>query len=351
MSMDAWLWAAVLAPAIATLPAALARAGSGGWIAPVLALPVLLAIDRLWERVAGGGIVRGFCGALGVRGGRALTIIYIMWAVLLGGVQLNLCARRMAAVEPAGGWLAAAAVLLLAVWFANGRSTVVARWGVPTLGWLLVGLGTTAGLALMQVRRENLVPLWSDGSDLFGAAVTIIGVLCVRVYGGFLPKDEGTKPDGARPAVLVCGLLGVLQLAVQGCLGAEFAARLENPLLTLSRNVGVEGTFQRAESLVAALLLSADLALVALLLCAVKKGVEQAWRENGKRGRIWAAVAMSACAAVSGGARPETMLALISTGNLLLGIGVPLFILAVVRIRGRKKGAYLVPKSEKNGTS
>ncbi|MBQ3135532.1 MAG: GerAB/ArcD/ProY family transporter [Oscillospiraceae bacterium] len=350
---DAWLWAATLGPATAFLPVTAARAGAGGWVAPMLALPAVLAADRLMRRVSRGGLVHNLCDTLGVGAARILTAIYVMWAVLLGGVQMYTCAQRLAAVEPAGGsWPVTGAVVLLAVWFAKKSPAVMARWSVPVLGWLLAGLGVVAGLALLQARWDNLVPLWSNGEGLLGAVVLALGVLCVRVYGGFL--WEGTEREaggGLRWPAVVCGVLSVLLLAAQGSLGVELAARMENPLLALSRNIGVEGTFQRAESLVASVLLLADLALVTLLLCAVETGVRRVWRVPRGRSAVVSAVAMLSGAAAGGGVPMRLLRVLIPAGNLLLGVGVPLLVLAVRRIRDKKQGAYLVPEKEEKGTS
>lgn len=338
---SAWTWAASLAPAAAVLPVVTARAGAGGWAAPVLALPLIWAADRLWEQVR----AQGFCRVPGKRGGCALTIIYIMWAVLLGGVQLRTAMGRTerALNLPMGSWVLTTGVILLALWFVRGKPAACARWALLARNGLLVGLGAVALLALRQVRWDDLLPLWGEGGELPGAVGVTFAVLCVRVYGGFLPcgsdKKTGTSP------VLMCGLLSALLLTVQGSLGTALAARLEDPLLTLSRNVGVEGAFQRAESLLAALLLPADLALLTLLL----------WVARGTMGRWWPAAAAATFAAARVPVSAEQMERLryqiVPAGNAAVGLVIPLSLFVVGRIKSRKRGAYIVPENEENGTS
>lgn len=348
---SAWTWVAALAPAAAILPAISAQAGAGGWLAPLLALPGILWVDWLLGRVGGDGLANGLCRVLGSGFGRVLTIIYIMWAVVLGGMQLRLSARRLAAAVPAeGAWLLGV-LLLMAVWFAWREPAAAARWSVLMLGWLLIALGVVIVLATAQMRKENLLPLGAVGDGLFEAVGVALGVLCVRVYGGFL-RGEAVPRDrtGRYLPVLVCGVLAGLLLVVQGNLGTELAARLEDPLLTLSRNVGVEGTFQRAESLLASGLLPADIGLLALLLWAIRTAASQGWQlRRGARAVVAAAAAaMAGSAALIGDMRDLGRW--VVTVNLALGMGVPLVLAVILRIRRGKQGAYLVPDEGKNGT-
>lgn len=336
-----WAWAASLAPAAAILPGAAARAGAGGWIAPVLALPLILAAEPLLEGVD----ARAFGRVLGKWGGRALTIIYIMWAVVLGGVQLRVSVRRLesAAVLPAEPWVLKAGVILLALWMARGKAAACARWSRLVLKGLLAGLGAVALLALRQVRWNELLPLWDGGEGIPAAAAAAFAVLCVRVYGGFVPCGHGGR--SAKYAVPVCAVLGSLLLTVQGNLGADLAARLEDPLLTLSRNVGVEGAFQRAESLLAALLLLADLALLTLLLWWVRSAVGRAWPAAGAA--IFAAASLPMTAEQTELLRYEV----IPAGNFAVGLVIPLILFVLGRVKGRKKGAYIVPENGENSIS
>ncbi len=348
---SAWTWVAALAPAAAVLPAVSAQAGAGGWLAPLLALPGILWVDWLLGRVGGDGLAGGLCRALGSGFGRVLIIIYIMWAVVLGGVQLRISARRLAAVTPTeGAWLVGI-LLLMAVWFAWREPASAARWSVLMLGWLLTALGGVAVLATAQMRKENLLPLGVVGDGLFEAVGAALGVLCVRVYGSFL-RGEAAPRDrkGRYLPVLACGVLAGLLLVVQGNLGTELAARLEDPLLTLSRNVGVEGAFQRAESLLASGLLPADIGLLALLLWAIRTAAGQGWQLRGgaRAVVVTAATAMAGSAALIGDVRDLGRW--VGTVNLVLGVGVPLILVVILRIRQGKRGAYLVPDEGKNGT-
>lgn len=333
---SAWTWAACLATAVTILPAATARAGAGGWIAPVLALPALWAAERLLEPVSAHGLARTFCDVLGKGSGRTLTIIYIMWAVVLGGVQLRTSVQRVetAATWPASPWLLSAGMVLLALWIVRGRSEVCARWALLVLNGLLSVLGAVALLALQQVRWDNLLPLWSGSDGVVGALGITFALLCLRVYGGFLPGNEG-RPSMRYP-VAVCVLLGVLLLTIQGNLGTDLAARLEDPLLTLSRNVGIEGAFQRAESLLATMLLLSDLALLTLLLWAARAALGKSHGGGKEAAWVGLGVFVAAILPVQAVQLDRFRHEIVPVVHFVLGLVVPLLLLMAKRIKQEK---------------
>lgn len=350
-SVSAWIWTAALAPAVMTLPAA---ARAGGWLAPLLALPVVIAAERLLYRPRRGGLAAAFCNVLGGGAGRVLTFIYMAWAAVLGGVQVRGSVRRVETVAAGGNcpWLLTVGLVLLAVWFARGRPAACGRWAAVVWSGLLTVLAGVAVLALLQVRRDDLLPLRSGGEELLPGTAAVLGALCLRVYGSFLRQEDGAGTEARYPAA-VCVLLAFLLMTVQGVLGAELARRVEDPLLTLSRNVGLEGAFQRAESLLAATLLLADLALLTLLFWAARCGAEQiGWARHGRRAALGTAAAVLIC-----GLWPAQeacvrafRLRIAPWVNLALGLGVPLALVIAERIRNRKRGAHLVSGSGENGT-
>ena len=84
--------AALTAAALGLLGPMIQAGGRLGWLGPVVAAPVGLLLCALWERLGKGELSQGLEEALGVFGGRAAEILY-----LLGGwVQLTHGAWRYA---------------------------------------------------------------------------------------------------------------------------------------------------------------------------------------------------------------------------------------------------------------
>ncbi len=324
-------WAAILAPGVSVLPGLCAwQAGVGGWLSLIVALPAVLLLGRVLARISRGGLARTFFSLLGPAWGRLLTIIYIVWALVLGAARLRLSGQRMmfTARQETGVWFFLVVLVTACVWLVWRGAVVFVRAAAVFSRILILALVAVLVLTVSQIRMEHLWPLWKeDVLPVFRGAVSALGVLCYGVYAAFLCDGAEENEVWAGGAVWVCGLLALLQAAVLGNLGSELIGGLADPFLTLSKHVGVEGAFQRVESLVGALWLFADLALIGLLLTASRRMVECAMpRWNG----TWV---LSVCAAVvllgSGLVFQDAVLAqrfeyeVAPLGNLVLGAVFP----------------------------
>lgn len=318
------VWAAVLSPAVGILPALAARLGGpGGWLAPLVALPALLLLTRLW------GCLARRKERMGSTAGRLLTIIYIMWALALACARLRLSGQRLqfTAQRETRLWFFLPIVAGAAAWLAWGKADAFVRAAAVFGRVLALALVAVLGLTLFQMRPENLFPLWTgDILPVLKAAVPTLGVLCYGVYGAFL--WDGAGGEGVKRRVSGgCVILALLLLSVLGNMGPELAAALEDPFLTLSKHVGVEGAFQRVESLVSALWLLGDLALLGLLLWACRRMVRSLVPRRKDR---WIAAAGAVAILLGSGlVFRDAILAqqfeytIAPVGNLVLGAAVP----------------------------
>ena len=342
------VWVAVLGAAVGVLPGIAARSGGmAGWLAPLLAAPALLAASWLLWRVTergGQGLAAVFCRLLGGAAGRLLTIIYIMWGLLVGAARLRLSGQRLVVTGQRDGglWFFLPVIAFMVGWMAWGKLAAFARTAVLFRRGLLLTLGGVVALTAFQIRKENLLPLWlGDLAAACRAAVPALGVLCVGVYGAFaLDGVKGVKGDGGRWTAYTlgfCSLLALFLLAVLGNLGGPLTAELEDPFITLSKNVGVEGAFQRVESLVSALWLLADLTLLALLVWACRRALDDIWPAAGGVRSVMAAVALLLLGA--GAVFPDAAAAqrfeqvVAPAGNLVLGLAVPAVLFLVLKVR------------------
>lgn len=82
----------------------------------------------------------------------------------------------------------------------------------------------------------------------------LLGFSC----GGDAARDIG---GAIRRTALGCLVLTLAQGVILGSLGPVLAGRLDSPFLALAKSVGVEGAFQRVESVVAALWVTADVTM------------------------------------------------------------------------------------------
>lgn len=303
----ALLWAGLLAPAADQLPGLLLpTAGRGAWLAVLAAGVVLWLLGWAVCRLAGTeGPARALRRGLGPVFGRAVLLIYIMYSVVLLALRLRLCAARLVGGEEQSGaaWPVVLAVALLALWMGRGKVTAFGRTAQIFLVILLVTAGAVLALALPHARLERVFPVTPAlALESLRAAPLAAGVLGWGLYASFLLGETELPGEGRRwrwPLWSLGGavLLAAAQIVVVANLGTGLAMQLDNPFFALAKGVGVEGAFQRVESLVLALWVLADLSMDGVLLLALRVMVKEVFpRYREEKAVVWAVLAAAALA-------------------------------------------------------
>ena len=296
----ALLWAGVMAPAAELLPALLLPgAGKGAWLAVILAAPLVLAAGWLLGSLAGReGLAATTVSLLGRWAGGLVLLLYIVWGLFLLAVRLRLCAQRLLSSGERDGalWFFLLSVAAVLLWMGRGKLPAFARAGQLFLTALLLTAGVVLGLSLFQARPERLLPLWWDeAGPVVQGALSAAGVMGWGLFLPFLMGEVRDQGENKNWHWLFWGLGGALLLAaaqavILANLGAGLAGRLENPFFALAKSVGVEGAFQRVESVVTALWTFADLTMGGVLIFALQAMAAQLLPEKALPWTPWAAV-------------------------------------------------------------
>lgn len=357
--LAALVWAGTLAPAAELLPAVtLPQAGKGAWLAPVAAIPLVLAAGWLLSRLGEGcGLARRLGSSWA---GKAVLLIYIVWGELLLTLRLRLCARRLLSSGQRDGalWFFLLAVAGLALWIGRGRLAAFARAGQIFLAILLTAGGVVLLLSLTQIRLERVLPLWTgDLVPVLRSALPAAGTLGWGLWAAFLTdRVKGPERDGGRRwtfwVVGGCLLLVLSQFVILGSLGATLAGRLDSPFFTLAKSVGVEGAFQRVESVITALWTLADLTMAGLILFSLRAMAAQLCPKVKETHSAAAGLILAAALALT--AFPEeTALSwsrdTVLWGNLILGLVVPFLLALLFGVWGgrRRNGIFCDGKGGK----
>lgn len=349
--LTALVWAGVLAPAAELLPAVtLPLAGKGAWLAPAAAIPLVLLGGWLLGSLSRG---RGLAGSireiLGPVAGRGVLLIYMVWALVLLALRLRLCAQRLLSAGLRDGtmWFFLLAVAGMALWMGQGKLSAFARAGQLFLALLLATAGVVLALALVRARPELVLPLWrEDVVPVLTSALPAAGALAWGLFGAFLTGSvSGSGKKGGWHWLFWglggCLLLTLAQWTILGNLGPALAGRLDNPFFALAKSVGVEGAFQRVESVVIALWTCADLTLCVLLLFALRAMAVELSPKIQEKPVAAGAALVGAAAALAAFSRGETEYwsrVIVPAGNLILALGLPVLLLLLKTLwqRGRK---------------
>lgn len=272
-------FAALLSPAIRVLPGRTARiAGEGGWLAALAALPVLLGLCWVLFFLLRGestGLAQTALAVLGPVGGRAVVGGYLIWGVFLLAANARLVALRFLTVSYRNAPLPLflAALLALTLWLVRKPVRVLARAGEVFYLALAIGLGLSLAMGAFQMDAGRILPLWAEDIPQIGiAALPVLGLLGYVVFAAFLGGSVERRPGGRRKAAMwavgLCLTLTALQAVCMGNFGPKLSVRMNIPFFMMVKGIGIEGTFQRVESVILALWVLADLALLGLLACA-----------------------------------------------------------------------------------
>ncbi len=332
----ALLWAGIMAPAAELLPGLLLpQARRNSWLSVALAAPLVLASGWLLNRLGKDrGAAQGIVERLGPWVGRGIILLYIVWAQLLLAQRLWSCARRLLSSGNRDGslWFFLIAAAGMLVWMGREKLEAFARAGQLFLAALLTTALVVLGLSLGQAQPERLLPIDWTWVPTAGSALQAAGVIGWGLFAAFLLGSVRNQGEAQGWHWMFWGLGGTLLLAgaqaiIIGNLGAGLAMELDNPFFALAKSVGVEGAFQRVESIIAALWTFADLVMGGILVFAV--------REMGRaclpsKLHNWISLLSVLLAAggglvLLGGNGVGTLLGeqIIPVGNLLFGLAIP----------------------------
>lgn len=329
----------------------------GAWLTGILAFPVLLVMGWVFFALLRGapehhGLADVFQDALGPTLGKGLTIIYMVWALFTLCLEVRLYGERMLAASAKNASLPVLILILLALVLWMGRKKLAAFARAVEIFYLV--LAVTLGLVLVfsvaDMTPENILPIWvEDVPGLATATVVPLGITGVAVFAAFLAGRVNRKGVSGRRGVgwlaAFCLVLAFLQLGVLTQLGPALSARLAAPFFEVARGVGVAGAFQRVESVVVALWLLSDLALLGMLIFALRAMTASVL---GARWEKWVppvTVALAFVVAVfllpSEFAAEELASGVVLLCNLVLGYAVPLLVLLLHRIRTNGRGVHI----------
>ena len=244
--------------------------------------------------------------------------------------------RLLGAGERDGAiWFFLILLAAMALWMARGHLGALGRTAELMFAILLIAAGAVLLLALFQVRSGNLMAQWQWNIGAVGElAWPGMGVLGCGMFAAFLFQPEDMEHPGGkwlRWTTAGCLMLAAAQIIIIGCFGPELTRRLSSPFFQLAKSVGVEGAFQRVESIIVALWTFSDLILLAGILWAVRRIAAVLWPRAPGQAVVTMAVLPAAAAALAlfgaGRSAEETAKIVVPMGNLVFGFGIPVLIL------------------------
>ena len=290
--------AALFSPVTRLLPkAVLEPAGFSGWLSPLAALPLLLALAWIMERLltAEGrkvGLADALLARLGPWPGRFVGALLALWVLFYGGVVLRAGSERiLSTVYPDTGLpLFLGGGLLLSMVFAMGRFRWAGRSAFVTLLFFLGILAVVFAAALTALHWDYLwPPEVNRWQGICLGALSVADVLSPWVWFSFLrggvTEDEGSFPRSARGVVLLCLLTLLFLLATIGDLGPELALRQQFPFYVMIKNLRLLNLMERFDAVIVVLWMMTDYVFIGMLLLSASAGLR--YLSGSRRRESW----------------------------------------------------------------
>ncbi|MBQ3090733.1 MAG: GerAB/ArcD/ProY family transporter [Oscillospiraceae bacterium] len=303
----ALLFAALLAPAMRIIPRQTAPlAGAGGWLAPLLVLLPLAAgcglVGKGLRRLPPeAGLAQLYRAALGPGLGKLAAAATGLWLLVVSASALRMSAESfVSSIYPDTDlWLFLISLILLA-WVGAGKGlAALCRMGQIFFWALLVLVGLLILLASGEIRLYHIYPFWQSGwQGIADSALPLLRVMGVGIpllfTPGRLTGEKGRQGVICRWLAAFLLILALLAMTIIGMFGWQTAARLQNPLFSMAKEITLLAVFERLEALVAAVWVFSDLSLQLMLVWTgtkllEKKEAEETEKSWRRRSLLWAA--------------------------------------------------------------
>lgn len=273
------LFAGLLSPILRVVPEQTGKlAGAGGWIGPLLGMPVFIVVVVILGKTirrlkGGGGLPQLYRVSFGRFLGRVVSILTGLWLLVTAVSGLRYYGESfLSSIYPDTDiWLFLISLMAVVWWACRQGLGAICRMGHIFFYALLALAGAVAVMGLKEVHLYHIWPVWMEGWGKLGESalpvVSLMGVSLVILYcRGEISREEGGLKRTAGWLMALALVLSLLGLVIIGMFGWETAVRLQMPFFSTAKEVNVLGVFERVEAVIAATWVFSDLALQALLL-------------------------------------------------------------------------------------
>lgn len=253
-------------------------AGAGGWLSPLIALPVYLLV--LWGLTAtfrrlprSSGLAELYRLAFGKWLGGLATALTGLWMLVIAAVGLRFYAESFVSsiYTDTDIWLFLVALVAVVWWVCARGMETVCRKGQIFLAVLGITVGLMLVLGIREIHVYHIWPVWMEGwRGLVASAGPMLVVLGYSIPVLFRRGELSDVQDGYRVVsvwiTVLCAAMSALGAVIIGMFGWQTAVRLQMPFFSMAKEVTMLNLVERVESVVAAVWVFSVVALTAALL-------------------------------------------------------------------------------------
>lgn len=345
------LFVLTFTPSVRALaPYVAGEAKQAGWVACFTVLFFFLiliyAIHRIVSKYRKENFVEIACDILGRVLGRALTLAYIIWFTLVGGIYFRIFADRMlSSVYPSTdiAMFLLTMTLLLALTLKRGI-VPVARMG-ELLFPILLGVFIFICITILpRIKLTNLLPIsYLDILPILKGSFKVLAInayaVILLLFSGIINDKENTARLGLKAGLFLAVAQTTLVAVIFTSVGLTIALKSSYTFLMAAKDISLFNIIERVESLILAVWVISDFILLAVFIYAVLHLSKHLFGLSGEKPLLnvylvlFSALGFYVCRSIF---RMEELLeSTILPGNLILLYVMPLFLFTVAKVRGK----------------
>ena len=272
---------AMLSPSIRIFPNACARdAGAAAWLTPLAASVALIILYSVLSEYFKKNNIKNlddaFRAALGNVTGKILLIIFLSWFVIILWLYIRYyAARLMSTIYPNSDIRFFILVMVILAFFAaRGKIETFCRFSEILFLSFVVIISVMYAFLIPEVKIGNIYPVtYYDILPVFKATQRISPVwgyiLLPFFFGEKIFNKNEIKKYGKQSTIFIVFMTTFLLVSVVGALGPTVSRRMSFPFFNAVKVISFMESFDRFESIVLAVWVSADFIIITLLLLVI----------------------------------------------------------------------------------
>lgn len=339
----------IASPVIRVIPRYTSEiAGSASWVMPIFATLMFLGLLFILNAIIGKDNEKSledvFCDVFGKFIGKIINIIYFIWIIVIIATYLRYFADRLTSsifVSTSNKFFMLT-MLMIVYYVTRNELKIFARYLEFVMLIFTIFLIVTFAIAIPEIKLTNLLPVTTnDTVDVLKSTIPFMGILSyitfMFFFGDQISNKQEFKNHFAKMSIIVLITSIMIILVTVGYFGAKLTSEMNLPFFAFFKNIEILDIIERVESLLITFWIVTDFAIITTFTFIAMKFIKKIFNVNSAKHLITPVLFFSYILGLYLATNLFEMADyskyIFLPVNIVLGIGFPILLLIVGKIR------------------